>query len=399
MQTLCKYCGELYPIEKAEEGQLLHHEHPNGCPVPLPPNPRPPGHPAAGYWQCYFCGIVEKPTKEYKKNPKIKTRFADYQRQFLDGKKARCNTCCGGLDKKKRKYFSTRTGRFVQFPWDRSSIRDEDKKSQEMCDILNVFGSNSFKFEDAEKIQELLGASCHPARADYGGTQSTRFIGGYGTAFLWDEKGRPQPYKEIDEEGNISPYRPLTILMRTIIGLGEQNLPEHEQASLHLARLLIEYGAPLDTALHYFHQHEGLDDRVSTLPAIKVLKKAQKSVDLLLMACRRSLAETGKDFDFMSYFEGRNPSYTIPDACLWLTEKAVLASEQLRPYYTKYTFRRMQLRLESQKGQLFAKLPWLPNSIESNIVALAKFLQKDKYDEAKVWVASRVPDPIVDAEI
>jgi hypothetical protein len=177
-------------------------------------------------------------------------------------------------------------------------------------------------------------------------------------------------------------------LLGNVLGIIDEE--QNENGLNAVARMLIDAGASLSPAVELvgsryaytfenFNHSDWFDN-----PAVITLWRAQNAIRHVLEQCQKQ-----DHFDFVEYFEEKDKD------CFPLTEKAVQASSELRPFYYAYTERRAIARLQSHRSSLFSGrqhngdfLPALPREIEARIRSLALLSVENPI------LATQIPDPI-----
>lgn len=359
--TKCPFCGIMYPLVPPA-GERRHDDTDDkkfrGCNSNAPiPNPRNPDDPN-GCFTCFSCNIIEGFGSTSKK---IKRRFSAKQR--TKGGLARCKTCVS-------------TGRRKQFP----------AFEQECCD--NSVGAELHKAvicADVQAVASLLRAGADPdyaVQADITDTYAPLLS----YKLLWNLDG--SIVHDIYNDGE-QPTRPLPLVM---FRWDDDSLDDESRNGLNaIATMLIDAGATLSPAAEMVGWRNGYtfekfnpSDCFYDMTPVITLWRAQNVIRQVLEQCQKH-----DHFDFGQYFQQKDKDF-FP-----LTEKAVRASSELRPFYYAYTERRAITRLQSHRSSLITGrqqngefLPALSREIEARIRSLALLAAENPI------LASQIPDPI-----
>ena len=199
----CKYCGEIYKFSPPDE--IPHHEHPNGCPNPLP-------------LACYNCFT---PATD-------RTLFSNSQLANMDeGLPARCKECVQCCE---------RTKRYPTPPPDPLSIDEQ----------LTIAVANAD--EPVDKVRELLAQGANPNYVRRRYVRDHNF----GLSLAYHADGSSMP--EIDEEC----FQPTTPLKLVGFRISDCMLTEADLWRFkEVADVLIEYRADAKPALKIMENRYG----------------------------------------------------------------------------------------------------------------------------------------------
>lgn len=364
--TKCCYCGVLYSLD-AQEGQRHYQLHPSGCPNPPPySNPDP-----LGRYTCYACGTTETTGRTGKK---IKSRFTAAQR--LRGVESRCKTCEAHCQNKRYPYFENKV-------WDDSL----DQQLSACCQAP----------WRVKLIRKLLDEGADPNHIRQDRIRDSAVPSFVRGGPVYNGDGTPSP----DDDAN-QPTRPL---LSAVFSMSNSMFESNDHRRLaQVIKLLVDAGADVTPAVQYFEDRHGqltpFPDRGWWISA-QVLWKARNSIQHIHHMCVNQLDSEGEHnelFDFVEYFNRNDDDEAGSGHQLPLTERAVRASDVLRPFYDKYTLQRAECRLRSQRATYFRRprrldgsdvtLPSLPSQIEAQILALA-FLSGPR-----PIFASHIPAPV-----
>lgn len=370
MYTKCQFCGAIYSLALLADVHQVPPRHdlaPYGCPLPLPPNPREEND---GY-TCYTCGMTEG----------YDEGCVFSRNQLEKGALARCKQCTSTKQKE----------RFGPF---QEELNSDQSIGGKLLDAVTHC--------EPEKVIHLLELAADP---NYSQQAALYLSGGSRVRVtLWNKDGTRAPAPDWDSEvGRFQPMRPLSL-----VGFYASHMDspsQHDDLAI-IAKYLIDAGANMVHGENIIKDRYGMVSSESNSPALAVIGRARNAIDQILRECQECSLQQQQGgggsacFNFVAYFDAESPRV----GCLQLTEKAVLASSELRPFYDAYTLERANERLRSQHQMFFAKaqalggklkekllvLPALPKEIEVRIRALAVIS-----NEEKPICASQIPAPLV----
>jgi 23S rRNA-/tRNA-specific pseudouridylate synthase len=192
-----------------------------------------------------------------------------------------------------------------------------------------------------DKVRQLLKQGVDPNH--HSRQQSVR--AGGREYFVYTRDGQPVPEPDWDVNvGTYQPTRPLSLVAFMLSSavffhedVGIETNEEFQEALRDLAKVLIDEGADLIPAVRIMEARYGPlssygkefdDDDEYGYPAMKLVWQARQSVERIREDCRNG------SFDFASYLSGKPNNGKKSD--FFLTENAIMASNELRPYYEEY---------------------------------------------------------------
>ena len=360
--TICIYCGELFPLVPPE-GEARHDKQAKdaGEPCPRIPPAVVTDEPLKHKYPCYTCG---------KREDFSVTKFSWIQK-FM-GWKARCKTCLSGQfsHPTKKRYAPYRLNAVDH------SLGQQLHSAVQRNDIVDVRRLLLLQGANPNHIAQRIGL-------DFSFSKNHSF-----QVPVWNAIGEPRPGLRVGE-----PNRALELVGYKAIALIDSHADDPSSLAL-IAEALINAGADLNPLIRFMgfsiipSSAEPVVVDTDRELAVQVMQSAMRSIQNILTECL-ALQQEDKDFDFYQYFinyrHHENRVDDLVDADFVLSERAILASSDLCPFYQKHTFRRAVRRFLSHSKQL---IPSLPKGLEAHIRAMAVTSGEDGI------LASRIPNPL-----